>query len=140
MKIGNSTIQFNLTVKITPSGEKCTLQNVPYWKLYSRQGDCISNDWHSTRALTYEEIVEYLTNYKGHRILEAYPRFSLNVRNRYIYKTSSYCTQGVVIDKHTDEIVCIIDLMTSQILYKSKHCKSVATFKRYFAIVTNSIN
>lgn len=83
MKIGNSVVQFNLTCKSTPSGKRCTMDNVPYWKLYARKGDVFydPNDTLSiVKPVTYEEIVNYLKNTPLHHVYEAYPRFSTVIR------------------------------------------------------------
>lgn len=85
MKIGKSVVNFSLTAS---SGCQYTsLADVPYWSLYSRPGDCvqedIGNQWRSDRALTFAELKQYLERYPGRRLLNAYPRKSLNIRISY---------------------------------------------------------
>ena len=135
MKIGKSTINFNLSCKQTPSGERCTLQNVPYWKLYSRKGDCIQryigHKWLSDRVLTYKQIVDYLSNFPGHRVLEAYPRFSENTRNAYQYYFDKPSEEFGVTNLYTGEVVFIMQAYNAnRFVYLSSDYSS--SMKYYF--------
>ena len=124
MKIGNSTIQFNVTANdlfdyernfgyiAKWSGQiyanrRDAIKDIPYWRLYARKGDIVGEGWTSTRNLTYDEIVEYLTNYKRHRVLEAYPRLSKPQRRVYCVKHDEF--EPCVFDKYTGEIYMVVD-------------------------------
>lgn len=85
MKIGKSVVNFSITAS---SSCKCkSIDEVPYWSLYSRPGDCLQDElghqWRSDRAITLAELKQYLERYPGRRLLDAYPRQSTNQRIRY---------------------------------------------------------
>ena len=85
MKIGKSVVNFSITAS---SSCKCkSIDEVPYWSLYSRPGDCLQDElghqWRSDRPLTLAELKQYLERYPGRRLLNAYPRQSTNQRIRY---------------------------------------------------------
>jgi hypothetical protein len=131
MKIGNSTIQFNMTIRTDVRKKNLSLQDVPYWRLYARKGDCIGTGWKSDRVLTYDEIVEYLTRCSRHRVLEAYPRFSKRVNDVYYYTFSG--KDWLVINNSTGEVLCEYDTITSERVYLSDEYKSKASyFKKKF--------
>ena len=138
MKISNSTIQFNFSCTRTPKGERCTIDNVPYWKLYSRDGDCIQNDigrqWCSTRVLTYAEIVEYLQNFPRHRVLVAYPRFSENTRNVFEYYYDKPNDEFGIYNPHTGEVYYIVNAATGKQIYLSPDYKGRGSYfwKKFF--------
>lgn len=80
MKIGKSVVNFSITAS---SSCKCkSIDEVPYWSLYSRPGDCLQEElghqWRSDRPLTLAELKQYLERYPGRRLLNAYPRRSTN--------------------------------------------------------------
>lgn len=123
MKIGNSTVKFNLTIAKTPSGEKTTLQNVPYWRLYSRKGDDLPN-WRSPVVLTYEGVINLVKrqNEDGIRcVLEAYPRFSTARRKSYKYCIEN--TDFVVKDKYTNITYCKFDIVSGALTFRHPDCK-----------------
>lgn len=131
MKIGNSTIQFNMTIRTDVRKKNLKIQDVPYWRLYARKGDCICTDWKSGRVLTYDEIVEYLTKYPKHRVLEAYPRFSKRVNDTYYYTFSG--KNWIIINNNTGEILCEYGPVTGELIYLSDEYKSKASyFKKKF--------
>lgn len=105
MKVGKSVVQFNITCKKSPTGDKLTLQTVPYWSLYARKGDNIGPSWKSTRALTYDEVISYLLQCDHHRVLEAYPRFSKRTRDSYTVSCMHYSQYYDVVCKQTGEII-----------------------------------
>lgn len=85
MKIGKSVVNFSITAS---SSCKCkSIDEVPYWSLYSRPGDFVQeqtgHQWRSDRALTLAELKQYLEHYPARRLLNAYPRQSTNQRNSY---------------------------------------------------------
>lgn len=121
MKIGNSTIHFNTSINAHQFKTR-NIADVPYWSLYARKGDCIGEGWKSYRAMTYDEIVEYLTNYKGHRVLEAYPRLTRNKRRTYVIKFES--DYFVIIDKHTAEILLMYNIRDNRTVILSPDYKS----------------
>lgn len=139
MKIGNSTIQFNLSVvrdnrRGYPTGRKYnSIAEVPYWKLYARPGDCISPNWKSQFVLTYEDIVGYLTNYKGHRVLEAYPRKTEKQNNTYAVCRHDIDEENAnlihIVLKDSNYIVCTYDTNTNSIVWISPNYKNK---KQYF--------
>ena len=154
MKIGNSTIQFNVTANnnivqydycinkyvLQTDGEcfdnrRDAIKEVPYWALYARKGDCISPNWKSTRVLTYNQIVEYLTKYIGHRVLEAYPRISNKRRNTYAACRNDKDNNIVhIVLRDSNYIVCTYDTNTKSILYISPNYKDKKQYfiKQYF--------
>lgn len=104
MKIGKSVVNFSLTAS---SGCQYTsLADVPYWSLYSRPGDCvqeyIGHQWHGDRAITLAELKQYLENYPGRRLLNAYPRKSY--KQRVSYETFVKDKIIHICDKWTGEI------------------------------------
>lgn len=78
MKIGKSVVNFAITA--SSSCNYKSIDEVPYWSLYSRPGDCLQNElglqWRSDRAITLAELKQYLEHYPGRRLLYAYPRQS----------------------------------------------------------------
>ena len=86
MKIGKSVVNFSITA--SSSCKYKSIDEVPYWSLYSRPGDCvqeqIGHQWRSDRAITLAELKQYLERYPGRRLLNAYPRQSANQRGRYV--------------------------------------------------------
>lgn len=104
MKIGKSVVNFAITA--SSSHNYKSIDEVPYWSLYSRAGDCVQEDighqWRSDRALTFAEIKQYLERYPGRRLLNAYPRKS-NKQN-ISYKTFVQDNLVHVYDKWTGEI------------------------------------
>lgn len=129
MKIGKSTIQFNMTIRADVRKKNLSLQDIPYWRLYAREGDFCGPNWKSDRVFTYNEIVKYLTKYPEHRVLEAYPRFSKRINTtyyRYAHKTG-IC----LVHNDTGEILCEYDPVTGKLTYLSDEYKSKASyFKR----------
>ena len=134
MKIGNSTIQFNCTIKrYTPNGQKCTLLNVPYWKLYAREGDAVGKGWFSAVVLTYEEIVNWLTTCNKHRVLEAYPRFSTTTRHTHFANYCKSTNEFILTDKYTGEVLYIVNATTGKTKYTSPDYKQHAhLWKKFF--------
>lgn len=121
MRIGNSTIQFNTSIN-SKQFKTRNIGDIPYWALYARKGDSIGKGWRSYRNLTYDEIAEYLTNYKGRRVLEAYPRFTKATRHTYLYKnTDDYF---IILDKHTGEILLMYNVNHKEVITISPDYKS----------------
>ena len=85
MKIGKSVVNFSLTA--SSSCKYKSIDEVPYWSLYSRPGDCVQEDighqWRSDRAITFAKLKQYLERYPGRRLLNAYPRKSPTIRTSY---------------------------------------------------------
>ena len=85
MKIGKSVVKFSITA--SPSCKYKSIDEVPYWSLYSRPGDCvqeqIGHQWKNDRAVTLAELKRYLERYPGRRLLDAYPRKSTSRRITY---------------------------------------------------------
>lgn len=130
MKIGKSTIQFNMTIRTDVRKKNLSLQDIPYWRLYARKGDCVGTG-KIVRVFTYDEIVEYLTEYPMHRVLEAYPRFSKRVNDTYYY--TFWGGNWVAVDNDTGEVVCEYNPLTGERIYLSDQYKSKAGyFKRVF--------
>ena len=123
MKIGNSTIRFNMSIN-SRQFKTQNIADIPYWSLYARKGDCIGEGWKSLKALTYDEIVEYLTNYKGHRVLEAYPRRTQATRRRYMIKYWYKSQSFVIIDMSTGEVLLMYDTHNKKTLALSPDYKS----------------
>ena len=77
-KIGTSTCEFSYSTMTRCKSYKGIPKEKLYWKLYSRPTDCIAkeigHDWKSDRALPYQEVIDYLTNFKGERHLIAFAR------------------------------------------------------------------
>lgn len=121
MRIGNSTIHFNTSIN-TRQFKTRNIADVPYWSLYARKGDCIGEGWKSVRNLTYNEIVEYLTNYEGHRVLEAYPRRTKVTRHTHVIKHES--DYFVIIDKKTAEILLMYNTRNKETVILSPDYKS----------------
>lgn len=84
-KIGKSVVNFAITA--SSSHNYKSIDEVPYWSLYSRPGDCVQDklgaQWRSDRALTLAELKQYLKSYPGRRLLDAYPRKSAKQRISY---------------------------------------------------------
>lgn len=130
MKIGNSTIQFNMTIRADVRKKNLSLQDIPYWRLYARKGDCIGIG-KLVRVFTYDEIVKYLTKYPKRRVLEAYPRFSKRTHNAYLYQF--WGKNWIIVNNDTGEVVCEYDPVTGERTYLSYYYKSKAGyFKRRF--------
>lgn len=73
-----------------PIGYDYTMDEVPYWRLYFRKPYNIV-DSRFDEPLTLYEVIELLkeTNYKG--ILNAFPRITKNIRERYSVFESDHC-------------------------------------------------
>ena len=128
MKIGNSRIYFNLSVNRSFK----SMDEVPYWTLYAMKGDCTYPGWKSLKALTYNEIIAYLQNFKGHRVLMAYPRKSTNTRRVYAHDYNNDAHEFIIYDKHTGEVLYIVDSVTQQTKYLSSDYKKAQQFKKHF--------
>lgn len=107
MKIGKSVVNFAITAS---SSHNCkSIDEVPYWSLYSRQGDCLQEElghqWHSDRAITLAELKQYLERYPDRRLLDAYPRKS--TKQRISYTTSLQGDVVHIYSKWTGEIYAI---------------------------------
>ena len=135
MKIGKSIVQFNTNIN-KRQFNNVPKEAIPYWKLYSRDGDCIQErlgyQWCSTRALTYKEIVDYLQNFDGHRVLEAYPRMSTNTRRSYQYQYDRSNNELIVLDKYTVEVLYIVNAKTKQRVYLSPDYKKDYFYNKFY--------
>lgn len=104
MKINNSTIKFNMGAYT--AHKYTSIEDVPYWSLYSLPNDCIEKEtgrqWRSDRAITLDELKEYLQRYDGKRKLMAYPRKSANRRNSYKIKVKA--NVATIADKWSNKV------------------------------------
>ena len=116
MKIGKSVVKFSITA--SPSCKYKSIDEVPYWSLYSRPGDCvqeqIGHQWRNDRAVTLAELKRYLERYPGRRLLDAYPRKSTNKRISY----ESFVQDNAVhiYSKWTGEIYATFVITDGQLL------------------------
>lgn len=135
MKIGKSTIRFNNSIN-SRQFYHLSKEAIPYWKLYSRKGDCIQeqtgHQCHSSRAMTYKEIVDYLQNFNGHRVLEAYPRWSTNTRRVYQYEYDRHNNELIVTDKYTGEVVYSVNAETKQRTWLSPDYKRDCFYNKFY--------
>lgn len=104
MKIGKSVVSFSITA--SPNYKYKSINEVPYWSLYSRPGDCLQDkegiQWRSDRPFTLAEIKQYLKRFPGRRLLNAYPRQSTKRRTSYI--TLVHNNEAFIYDKWTGEV------------------------------------
>lgn len=134
MKIGKSTVQFNLTASLNSKYQPrySSIAEVPLWALYARKGDCIGEGWKSTHFVTYDELINYLQRFNGHRVLEAYPRKNDKQNRSYSYDYDSVNNEFIVLDKHTGEVLYIVNSLTEQQVYLSPDYKTDYYFFRKF--------
>lgn len=115
MKINNSVVQFKLTCIRKRDGSYYTMDEIPYWSLYSQSGDstqwATGEQWRSPVAMTYNEVVNFLSDCPNRHVLAAYPRFSRTTRRSYIYGYSAYSDEFTIIDRYTGELLysCTVD-------------------------------
>lgn len=78
MKINNSYVTFNSKIDLP-------IEQL-YWRLYSTATDPLGIQWKSDRSLSYDELVEYLQNYKNQRgrRLVAYARLTRRINRKLI--------------------------------------------------------
>lgn len=82
MKIGISTVQFNLTATSHPYN---SIKEVPYWQLYCSKYDKYSPCYKLPAILTYEQVINIVSNLPSKRSFIAFPRKNLMSRRQYKY-------------------------------------------------------
>ena len=82
MKIGKSTIQFNLTAT---SHRYDSIEQVPYWQLYCSKYDKYNPHYKLSAILTYEQVINLINKLPSKRSFIAFPRKNFIPRNQYKY-------------------------------------------------------
>lgn len=112
MKINNSIVNFSLGIS-TGHNYK-SIDEVPYWSLYSRPGDCVQdatgNQWRSAGPMSMLELTEMLNDTNMHRELNAYPRKSRKIQTSYQTLLSSGHIHSVdIIDKWNGDVIATVE-------------------------------
>lgn len=146
MKIGKHIVNFKLTATCAPNGDDCTMDNVPYWKLYGAKNDwfvkTFGSAWRSCVVLTYNELVEWLNTCPDKRVLNAYPRFSTTTRRTYKYWYDKINNEFVIEDDWSCECIFRCDGEQAIVTYIEPGNKRRLHFLRYFyyAVDENTID
>ena len=136
MKVGISTVQFNLKASSHPYN---SIQEVPYWQLYCSEYDKYSPGYKLPGVLTYEQIINIMNNLPSKRSFIAFPRKNLVPRHkyRYIEGHNILVVCDVLTDKHvivmsTDKeiIYCDQQFPSRVIKYCKDRCYAWAKNKR----------
>lgn len=109
MKIGKSVVNFSISSSSSCTYKYKSIDEVPYWSLYSIPGDFIQDStgerWRNDEPWTLTKIIKYLKRSKTRRVLNAYPRQSTKRRNS--YDTSINGDSVSIYDKWTGEVFAI---------------------------------
>ena len=136
MKVGISTVQFNLKASSHPYN---SIKEVPYWQLYCSEYDKYSTGYKLPGALTYEQIINIMNNLTSKRSFIAFPRKNLVPRRRYIYFEghNTLAVRDVVTDRQVivmnidkEIIYCDQQFPSSVIKYCKDRCYAWAKNKR----------
>lgn len=125
MKIGISTVQFNLTAS---RNRYKSIEEVPYWQLYCSKYDKITPGYKLPAVLNYEQVKYIVENCLVSRSFVAFPRKNFIYRRKYVYEDAG--NMLTIRDAYTKDRIIVMsvdkDIMYMDQQYNSRvlhYCK-----------------
>ena len=135
MKINKSIVYFNTSIKRRPDGSKYTIANTPYWKLYCKSDNKLTEPY-SYRSLTYNEVLNIVRACDSKKIFTAYPRITRIGHTVLEYDYVPATHELIIFDKHTGEVLFVFNAICKEIIY-CNNATMRSYYKRKFCIKEN---